>query len=167
MAEIKTKKMFSGILIALTVVLAIFCVCRIFFIDWYTISGSSMYPTYKDGQTVFALKIGEAKRFDAVVVDSTDLGLDGMDTIFKRVVAVEGDEIWSEDGVLVVFYDGEEHRFDNEKYGGGELSKIPLDIPRQTVPEGCVFLLGDNRQTSIDSRFFGCVEKERIIAVVL
>ncbi|MBP5373073.1 MAG: signal peptidase I, partial [Clostridia bacterium] len=36
----------------------------------------------------------------------------------------------------------------------------------QTVPEGCYFVLGDNRRDSRDSRSFGCVPKEKVLGVV-
>lgn len=164
------------ILTAVTIVLAILCVVKLFVLDFYTIEGNSMEPTFHSGQSVFVRKVGGANRFDAVIIKNTETYLgdmtyngDKVGRLIKRVVAVEGDVIWSENGVLCVRFDGEDHRYDEEDYGGGLLSEMPSykDIDRQTVPQGKVFVLGDNRTDSIDSRTFGFVDKSDIEAVVL
>ena len=80
----------------------------------------------------------------------------------KRVIAVEGDHIKIEEGK--VYLNGQEL---NEPYlregittGGGTFTDV-------TVPAGCVFVMGDNRPHSTDSRNFGCVPVERIESKVL
>ena len=65
----KTRgKVLSRVLSALLIVLALLTVCKIFFIDIYTVVGASMSPTYENGQRVFARKVGGAGRFDAVII---------------------------------------------------------------------------------------------------
>ena len=155
----------GGIVIgALVVLMALFVGVRTFFIDWYSISGGSMNPTYQDGQVVFAHKIGQAQRFDVVIIKSKDLV--GEELIIKRVIAFEGEQVWSQNGVLFVMSNGQEQSFDVEDYGGGQLEKLPHAIKKQTVPQGCVYVLGDNRLDSIDSRTFGAVSVDLIEAVV-
>ena len=164
MKKQKQGKVFTWILAILVVLMALFVGVRTFFIDWYNVSGNSMMPTYKSGQLVFAHKVGQAERLDAVIIKAGTVSGDML--IIKRVVAFEGEEVWSQNGVLHVLSDGKEIVFENENYGGGDLAKIPTEIKRQVVPQGCVYVLGDNRLTSVDSRMFGAVSVDLIEAVV-
>ena len=75
----------------------------------------------------------------------------------KRIIGVAGDHIKIEDGK--VYLNGEEL---NEPYlregiitDGGTFNEV-------TVPEGCVFVMGDNRPHSTDSRSFGCIPVNKI-----
>jgi len=76
--------------------------------------------------------------------------------LIKRVVALEGDTVESSDGRLVV--NGEPL---DEPYvaTGAETSGVDT----QTIPPGHVFVMGDNREDSRDSRFFGPLDEELII----
>lgn len=169
----KTKgKFWSRALTALVALLLLLCVCKIFFIDIYSVTGASMSPTYADGQKVFARKVGGAGRFDAVIIRAENYKEGGAlpddaDRLFKRVVAVAGDVIWTEDGVLCLTYDGETHKLENENYGGGRLEPMLVGIEKTTVPDGYVYVLGDNRNNSADSRVIGLVAAGDIEAVVL
>ena len=160
----KQNKLLGTMLCVLVVLMIVFVGVRAFFIDWYTVSGDSMTPTYQDGQVVFGHKVGSADRFDVVIVKADDLV--GEKRIIKRVVAFEGEEVWTQNGVLHVLSNGELLSFENEDYGKGIIAKMPVEIKRQVVPQGCVFVLGDNRVSSLDSRFFGAVSVDLIEAVV-
>lgn len=75
----------------------------------------------------------------------------------KRIIGVEGDHIKIENGK--VYRNGEEL---NEEYladGIETTSKVFSDI---IVPEDCVFVMGDNRPHSTDSRDFGCIPVSKI-----
>jgi len=161
----KTKSVGTIILSLLVVLIVAFIGVRTFLVDWYTVSGGSMNPTYHDGQIVFGKKIGNADRFDVVIIDGETLV--GEDLIIKRVIAFEGEEVWTENGVLFVCSNGVTSSYANEEYGNGQVGLVPKDIKRQTVPDGCVYVLGDNRQDSIDSRAFGAVSVDMIKAIVL
>ena len=75
----------------------------------------------------------------------------------KRVIGIEGDHIKIEDGK--VYLNGEEldepYLRDGITTNGGNYSDI-------IVPKGCVFVMGDNRIHSTDSRSFGCVPVEKV-----
>jgi signal peptidase I len=122
----------------------------------------SMAPTLVPGEHVLASKIGERKwRRGDVVVFQLDAGSELM---IKRIVALGGDTVAIRDGRLYV--DGrrvvepyaDPRRIDSVYFG-------PVHVPR-----GHVFVLGDNRAFSEDSRKFGPVPvtavQSRVVAVV-
>lgn len=133
-----------------------------------TVNGESMLPNYHqdDRLIVSAVAPGMIEQGDVVVVvDVLD------DPIIKRVVATQGQSVDIYDGS--VYVDGV--RFDDEGYNvekgittTGLTSLSTLEFP-QVVPEGCVFVLGDNRQFSRDSRYtdVGMVDERKILGKAL
>lgn len=79
------------------------------------------------------------------------------ESYIKRVIGIEGDHIKIEDGK--VYLNGKELEEPYLRDGITTESNMLTDI---IVPEGCVFVMGDNRPHSTDSRSFGCVPIERI-----
>ena len=75
----------------------------------------------------------------------------------KRVIGVEGDHIKIEEGK--VYLNGKELEEPYLRDGIETESSLFTDI---TVPEGCVFVMGDNRPHSTDSRSFGCIPVEKV-----
>ena len=83
----------------------------------------------------------------------------------KRVIVIEGDHIKIENGK--VYLNGEELEepyLREEIETKAEHGELFLDV---TVPEGCVFVMGDNRPHSTDSRSFGCIPVEKVESKVL
>lgn len=121
----------------------------------YFISGTSMVPTYQSGEIVKTIPYEgqELKRGDIVVAQA-----DGT-TVIKRVAAVSGDTIQIKDGIVYVNRQAVTENFPLIEDAGIAAQEI-------TIPEGSCFLLGDNRNASIDSRVFGCVTKEQIRSIV-
>lgn len=102
---------------------------------------------------------GLGERFVYYVLETTK------ESYIKRVIGVAGDHIKIENGK--VYLNGEE--LDEPYLQPGvetkaEHNEVFLDL---TVPEGYVFLLGDNRTKSTDSRAFGCIPLEKIESRVL
>lgn len=121
-----------------------------------------MKPTLQDGDKVVVSTMGyKAQKGDVVVLSSTE-GL--KKPIIKRVVAVAGDTVDINFTTGVVTVNGiEEHYTD-------ELTTQQFDVAFPlTVPEGTVFVLGDNRGVSLDSRStqVGCVDERLIVGKVL
>ena len=124
----------------------------------YTVNGSSMEPTYYTGDFVVAYDLFYTpKQGDAVVVDgNNNLGK----PIIKRVVATEGQTvIITEAGEITVdgvVFEHDGYNLDNRR---GNIT-YPC-----VVPDGHVFLMGDNRAVSYDSRYdtIGCVDVRSIV----
>jgi signal peptidase I len=121
------------------------------------VQSASMAPALSVGDVVLVLPDGGAiERRDVVVVPHPETG----EQLVKRVVAVGGDRVRLEDGVLFVDDDPVcEPSIDPDRIDGVFSATV-------TVPEGRLFLLGDDRQSSVDSRDFGPVPVDDVVGLV-
>jgi signal peptidase I len=97
---------------------------------------------------------------------SLEGGLSGGDRqLIKRVVGVPGDRVVVKDNIVTVYNDDNPTGFNPDEVSGNksERSKITEGEVDYTVNEGEVFVLGDNRGNSQDSRFFGAVSSDDIV----
>ena len=110
--------------------------------------GSSMVPTLHNGDKMLVSGLlYQPKAGDVVVFKKKEY--DPNKALVKRVIATEGQEINMDFANGIVYIDGEAIA---EPYIN-ELTYNKLDfIGPKTVPEGCVFVMGDNRNASVDSR---------------
>lgn len=135
----------------------VFGVVRPFIVEAFYIPSESMVPTLLINDRVlvnkFIYDFTEPDRGDVLVFKSVDGN--GQDLI-KRVAAVGGDEIRVQGGRL--FVNGESQ---TETYLNQETPDASFFGP-ETVPEDHVFMMGDNRANSADSRVFGPVPYENI-----
>jgi signal peptidase I len=147
--------------LVLTIVVAfvlVFGFVRPFVVEAYRIPTESMVPTLQVGDRVLANKFiyhfREPHRGDIVVFDSVDEEDD--QTLIKRVVGLAGDEIQVQGGVLYVNGEAQKEPYLNqdEPFRG---SYGPTE-----VPEGHIFVMGDNRGNSADSRVFGPLPLENL-----
>ena len=110
--------------------------------------GSSMVPTLHNGDKMLVSGLFYKPKAGDVVVFKKD-EYDSNKALVKRVIATEGQEINMDFANGIVYIDGEPIA---EPYIN-ELTFNKLDfIGPKTVPEGCVFVMGDNRNASVDSR---------------
>lgn len=130
--------------IAIAVVLALFI--RHFVVELYLVDGPSMRPTLQNQERLvvnkFIYNLHDPERGDILVFQYPK---DPSRDFIKRVIAIPGDTIEIKDGHIYV--NGE---LKNEPY---ILSTTRGDYPLATVPEGHIFVMGDNRNNSEDSRF--------------
>jgi signal peptidase I len=141
--------------ILIAVVLAFFI--RYFIVELYMVEGPSMRPTLVNGERLvvnkFLYRFRAPERGEIIVFRYPR---DPSRDFIKRVIAVPGDTVEIKEGR--VFVNGQ---LLNENY---ILEKTRGSYPLSTVPEGHVFVMGDNRNNSEDSRFrdVGFVSKDMI-----
>ena len=155
--DAKKLKLLHGIEWALAIGLLIFLLFR-FVIGFSVVSGVSMRPTLTDGEPVLYTRIyGELNRGDIVSVR-----IPSGEYYVKRVVALGGDTVDLRDGILYV--NGEPES--GYSFAGQTLAEDGAFTYPYVIEEGSIFVLGDNREESIDSRSFGAVKADQVKGVL-
>lgn len=163
----KLKEVFSWVTaIAIAVVLA-FCI-RTYFFAPIVVDGESMMPTLLNHERIMLNKFGtdidSIHRFDVVVFHATETR-----DYIKRVIGLPGDHIeYRNDTLYINGKKYDEPYLDKYKalmHGEPLTTDFKLEelTGEKTVPEGQLFLMGDNRQNSSDSREIGTIPVERIV----
>lgn len=146
------------------------------FVGYVPVKGSSMMPTIQaEGEAVIAIRyLVNPDYGDIVIINNKDKGLNGVvnDLLIKRVVAKGGDTV----SLMPSKEEGKEHEV-VLKVNGVVVDEPYVDYmtiynmdryqEKIVVPEGHVFVLGDNRSTSADSRTFGTISVSRIESVAV
>ncbi len=138
------KELVPYVLIVIFVVLL-----RTFIITPVRVDGASMDNTLKDGQVLLLYKLAKVNRYDIVVVDEENID----EVIIKRVYGMPGDTI--EINHNSIYING---KVIDDQYGVGKTS----DYAEITLKDDEYFVLGDNREVSKDSRYFGTVKESEI-----
>ena len=141
------KKIFPYIVIVVVVV-----IIRTFIVTPIRVSGSSMYPTIKDGNVMILVKVTkyfkDYQRNDIVVLKENG------DYLIKRVIWLNGERIACHDGKIYI----NDSELDND-YGIGETN----DFTEVLIGKNSYFVMGDNRAISKDSRIIGTVSEKEIL----
>ena len=137
-----------------------------FVIRMIGVDGHSMVPTLQDGDRLLVLNsmlYDDYKYGDIVVLRKSSFL---SEPIVKRVIATEGQTVDIDFSTGSVYVDGVLLKEDyiNELTFTEEGTEFPL-----TVPEGSIFVMGDNRNQSLDSRstYVGCIDERDILGKVL
>ena len=147
--------------------LAVIIVVFILFFRLVVVSGSSMYSTLWDGDWLLVLGntlYQEPEYGDIIVVCKESFN--DSEPIIKRVIATEGQTVDIDFVSGTVFVNG---KMLDEDYTYTPTNRnVGTEFP-VTVPEGCVFALGDNRNDSLDSRYpaIGMIDKREILGKAL
>lgn len=142
------KEAVTYLLIILFIILV-----RTYVVTPVRVSGSSMANTLKNGEILllnkFEYRFSDIKRFDIVVVKAHK------ERIIKRVIGLPGETLKYENGILYI-----NDKMIEENY----LDEVTKDFTCEgKIPDECYFVMGDNRDDSLDSRYFGCFPKKDIL----
>ena len=135
------------------------------FLRSLTVSGDSMQNTLKDKDRIIFVSniLRKPKVKDIVYLNTYDIF---KQMIVKRIIAVEGQTIdIKKDGEFCsVYVDGKklEEEYIKEKIKEEKVGNLKYPIK---IPKGHVFVMGDNRNISLDSREFGCINSEKILGI--
>lgn len=148
--ENKIKKIILEYLPYILVIIGIILIKQ-FVVAPIKVNGDSMNKTLRDGDIMILnrldYKFGEIKRFDVIVID------DGEEYIIKRVIGLPNETVSYVDNEL--FVDGKKV---DETYGYGNTRDFEVKVPKNKY-----FVLGDNRENSMDSRHFGAFSNDTIL----
>lgn len=163
----------------LAVVLVVIVTLFTFVVSIVGVDGSSMYPTLHDRDLMLVQRIAYTPRQGDVIVLRKDHTF-GDQALVKRVIATGGQTVYIDYDNNTITVDGEilEEPYLNYEYDdmyGSDYMADKVDLDPQyvnqefTVPEGCIFVCGDNRNHSSDSRVaqLGMVDERYVIGRVL
>lgn len=161
----KPKNEFLSWLVAIFFGIVLSFICREFVFSPLIVKGASMVPTYENSDVIIISKISDIDRFDHVVFQSPFED----EYYIKRVIGLPGDTVEMKEDVLII--NGEEY---DEPYVNRDIENpfqkrltenftLKELTGESEVPEGYLFVLGDNRLRSSDSRHFGLISEESIL----
>ena len=153
------RSVFRSTVYTLITVAAVSILVATLWLPVLQIYGSSMTPTLQDGEIIFSVKTSEFEPGEIVAFYYNNK------ILVKRVICGPGDWIdIDEDGTVYV----NEVRLEEPYLTEKTLGDCNIDLPFQ-VPDGKVFVMGDHRSTSVDSRktAVGCVAQEQIVGKII
>lgn len=142
----------------IALILLIFAGVFSFIFGIFRYEDSSMYPMVKAGDLVVYYRLDKKYSASDTIVLKQD-----KEYQVRRVIAVGGDIVnITEDGLSI------NGALQNESSIYEETLRYDTDVEFPlTVPEGCVFVLGDSRERSVDSRMYGCIDAKETCGKVI
>lgn len=153
------RRLLRSTINALVVVAAVAALVATLVLPVLQIAGTSMEPSLNDSDIVLLVKTDKLSSGDLCAFYYSNK------ILIKRIIAVPGDYIWLEsDGT--VFLNGSQ--LDEPYVEQKALGECDIEFPYQ-VPENSYFMMGDHRETSIDSRStaIGCISDSQIIGKII
>ena len=155
---------FCGVMIALLLL-------NTFVVKLAIVDGLSMYPTLNDRDLLLVYQLGyEPEPGDVVVIRASEERF-SRKYIVKRVIATEGDSLKIDYDLNAVTVNGTvlEEPYLNYEEADPMQPRDDRTVVNETVPQGCIFVMGDNRNHSADSRSdkYGMIPVDRIVGKVV
>ena len=157
--KVRYRSVFRSTVYTLITVAAIAILVATLWLPVLRIYGSSMTPTLQDGDIIFTVKTSAFEKGDIISFYYNNK------ILVKRVIGRSGEWIdIDEDGTVYVNGEPLDEPYLAEKAFGD----CNIELPYQ-VPDGKIFVMGDHRSTSVDSRntSVGCVAQEQIVGKIV
>ncbi|MGN8644639.1 signal peptidase I [Gracilibacillus sp. HCP3S3_G5_1] len=164
----KKKRIWSIVrIVVFAAVLAMFF--RSYLFASYVVNGKSMEPTLHDGNLLMVNKmvydLMDINRFDVIVFHANE-----EEDYVKRVIGKPGDHIAYRDDILFINGEAIDEPYLDQYRKPNEVLTEDFTLEEITgeksVPEGQLFVLGDNRTKSYDSREIGFVDQKEVVGKV-
>ncbi len=169
------KKEIYEWLVAIAIALVLLFVIHQFLFLTYSVKGDSMYPTLKDGEKVIVSRInytlGNIDDGDVIVFHA-----DKKSDYVKRVIGRAGDTVsYKGDTLYVNDKEVKEPYLDENKLAktnvllteNFSVEDLVNSGGKAKIPDGQLLVLGDNREVSKDSRYFGLIQEEQVVGEVV
>jgi signal peptidase I len=154
------REILQTVILALLIVLPI----RFYIFQPFIVKGQSMEPNFEDGDYLIidelTYRLKEPKRGEVIVFKNP---MNERQRFIKRIIGLPGETVKISDGKIFILK-GEEKVLDESRYLGFSFTSGNIQI---TLGKDEYFVLGDNRQFSLDSRRFGPIKKKEIVGRVL
>jgi signal peptidase I len=144
----------------------VFAVVYVFIGQLLEVEGNSMFPTYHDGERMIAEKISmrykEIKRGEVVIFQHP--GYSEKHLLIKRVIGLPGETFEMKDGFVYINDEKPDEPYIQNNILTQEIKGgILKENVKYTLEPDSYILLGDNREQSTDSRYFGPIGKDKIV----
>ncbi len=149
-----------------------------FIFQSYEVDGDSMQTTLQNQDRLIVLKVPRTlakltghpyvpHRGDVIIFNKEDLqnfGTTGKKQLVKRVIGLPGDRVVVKNGQVKIFDGAHPNGFEPDKTlpYGSVIKSTPGSVDL-TVPPDQIFVCGDNRSNSLDSRYFGTIEASDVV----
>lgn len=134
-------------LLPYAIILIVVVLIRSFVVTPIMVSGESMLPTFDGGEVLLLNKLDDVSRYEIIVANVKN------EKIIKRVIAMPGESISCENGIIYV-----NDKKIEDNFGKG----ITSDFDRIVLEDDEYYVLGDNREDSLDSRRLGPINVKYI-----
>ena len=155
------------------IVIAVLLLLSTFIVRQTVVSGASMHPTLENGERLLISNLLYTPKAGDIVVLQVEeeiadryAALYKNEPIIKRVIATEGQTVSIVNGTVYINGEplAEEYKNVQGPYGRPDERANMAPV---TVSEGHIFVMGDNRSSSLDSRWFGEVDERTVIGKVI
>lgn len=159
--ELEDKKSFWELARFAIIAIIIVVPIRIFIAQPFIVSGSSMYPTFENGQYLIvdelSYHLGQPERDDVVIFKYP---LEQSKFFIKRIIGLPGEKVVI-DGEVVTIYNNE---YPNGLVLEEPYVKVDFDTTETRIlKENEYYVMGDNRSASSDSRYWGPVSRDLLV----